>query len=75
MKKSTEIYVALLDEDVDVWRPVIAERLDRDVYRIVEQHYDKDTERWQFQPGDEVVCAMVASEQGPLLAAVRPALA
>jgi hypothetical protein len=33
----TEIYMALLDEGVDVWRPVLAERLHDDVYRIVDQ--------------------------------------
>lgn len=75
MNESTKIYVALLDEGVDVWRPVMAEPLDSDVYRILEQHYDEETEHWQFQPGDTVVCAMVESGEGPILAAVRAALA
>ena len=71
MEDPAEIYVSLLDEGVEVWRPVIAERLDRDVYRIVEQLYDGETERWQFEPGDAVVCAIVESEDGPILGAVR----
>jgi hypothetical protein len=34
---SETIYVALLDEGVDVWRPVKARRLPSGVYLILEQ--------------------------------------
>ena len=51
MSERETIYVALLDEGIEVWRPVAAERLSRDRYLIVDQHYDRDTERWQFEPG------------------------
>jgi hypothetical protein len=74
MTRSTEIYVALLGEGIEVWRPVVAEQVDRDVYRIVEQPYDRETERWEFEPGSEVVCAMRTLDDGPILAAVRPAM-
>jgi hypothetical protein len=67
----TQIFVQLPDELVDVWRPVRAERLDDDRYRIVDQDYDPDVERWQFEPGDRVVCELVDSGDGPILAAVR----
>ena len=67
----SELFVRLLDEGVDVWRPVRAEQLHDGVYRIVEQPYDRDIERWQFVPGDEVVCEMIDSNEGPILAAVR----
>ena len=68
---SDQIFVRLMDEAVDVWRPVRAERLDDDRYRIVEQQYDRDTENWQFEPGDRVVCELVDSSEGSFLAAVR----
>jgi hypothetical protein len=67
----TEIFVRLLDEKVDVWRPVKAEQLDADRFRIVEQPYDRDTERWEFEPGDEVVCELVDSDGDHFLAATR----
>jgi hypothetical protein len=48
--------VALLDEGIDVWRPVEARRLSPDTYLIVDQDYDPHTERWEFEPGTSVKC-------------------
>jgi hypothetical protein len=73
VRDTEEIYVSLLDEGVDVWRPVRAERLGGNVYRILSQPYDREVEAWQFEPGDEVVCEMVASSEGQILAATRKA--
>jgi hypothetical protein len=66
---ATVIFVSLLDEAVDVWRPVSAERVHDDIYRIVDQPYDRDIERWQFEPGDQVACELVDSDEGRILAA------
>jgi hypothetical protein len=68
-----EIYVGLLDEGIDVWRPVKAIHVDGNIYRIAAQAYDSDTETWQFVPGDEVVCEMIDSSEGRILAATRKA--
>ena len=65
-----EIFVRLMDEPVDVWRPVRAEHLYDSCYRIVEQEYDRDIEEWQFEPGDCVLCEMVDASEGSFLAAV-----
>jgi hypothetical protein len=70
MSSLIEIFVSLLDERVDVRRPVQAERLHGNVYRIVDQPYDRGIETWQFEPGDEVVCE---SSDGQILAATRRA--
>ena len=51
-----EIYVAILDEDVSVWRPVRARRISGNAYRIVDQPYDTDDGTWEFTPGMQVVC-------------------
>ena len=64
-----KIYVRLLDEGVDVWRPVEAEQLPPGTYRILEQPYDRVSERWEFTPGDKVVCELVDSTDGRILAA------
>ena len=50
------IYVYLLDEGVDVWRPVLAEKIGESTYRIIEQNYDQSIEIWEFGPGDIVYC-------------------
>lgn len=65
------IYVALLDEAVDVWRPVDAEPVGGGVYRIVAQDYDRDLETWQFEPGEVVVVESIPSSDGPIRAATR----
>jgi hypothetical protein len=73
MTDITQIYVALLDEGVGVWRPVQAERLSGKTYRILSQPYDRSVEAWQFEPGDVVRCEMVESSDGRILAATREA--
>lgn len=66
-----EILVRLLDENVDVWRPVRAEQIASDRFRILEQPYDRGTERWEFEPGDEVMCEFVDFDDGSFLAAIK----
>jgi hypothetical protein len=68
-----EIFVRLLDENVDVWRLVKAERVTGDRFRIVEQSYDRGTERWEFEPGDEVMCELVGSDDEAFPAATKRA--
>ncbi len=68
-----EIFVSLLDEPVDVWRPVQAEHLQGKVYRIVEQPYDREVETWRFGPGDVVLCEVIESSGGEILAATSRA--
>jgi len=48
------IFVKLLDEAVDVWRPVDAEHVADNKYRLLGQI--PETEVWEFQPGDVVHC-------------------
>lgn len=73
MSSSTEIFVSLLDEPVDVWRPIQAEHVHDDVYKITDQPYDRKVETWQFEPGDEVICEQIDSNDGQILAAMRRA--
>jgi hypothetical protein len=73
MTSVAQIYVALLNEGVDVWRPVQAERLSDNTYRILSQPYDQSAESWQFEPGDVVLCEMLESSEGRILAATRKA--
>lgn len=73
MKETGQIYVALLDEAVPVWRPVDTEHLPGDAYRLMGPI--PEGEVWEFQPGDVVRCqrrtfsdgviALVAVERVP----------
>jgi hypothetical protein len=73
MSCAKQIYVSLLGEGVDVWRPVQAEHLGGNVYRIVAQTYQRETESWEFEPGDCVLCEDIESSDGRILAATRRA--
>ncbi|MBI4570522.1 MAG: hypothetical protein HY723_01120 [Chloroflexi bacterium] len=73
MSASVQIFVRLLNEAVDVWRPVRAEQLDQDVYAILNQPYDREIEAWQFEPGDKVVCEMIDLSDSRILAATKRA--
>jgi hypothetical protein len=53
----TTIFVALVDEGTEAWRPVAAERLSEDKYLIVGV-CDTDDEVWQFSPGSVVRCEL-----------------
>jgi hypothetical protein len=71
MTERDTIYVALLDEGIDVWRPVAAERLSRGCYRIVD--HDRGVERWQFEPGTVVRCRKEQRDGRSILIATEAA--
>ena len=54
MNNRTTVYVALLNEGVDVWRPVQAEHVGGDLYRLTGEQPDDET--WPFAVGDVVRC-------------------
>lgn len=51
------VYVSLLNEGTDVWRPVSAIRVAADTYVLLRpSDYDPEDEDWEFLPGEVVVC-------------------
>jgi myo-inositol catabolism protein IolC len=53
----TEVYVKLLDEGTDVWRPVLAERQSDGSFRLrPPESDDLGTEIWEFPPNTRVKC-------------------
>lgn len=64
------IYVALLDEGVDVWRPVPAHQADDQTYVILRPDgYDPTEENWEFPPGSIVKVRSRRVSDGTILAA------
>ena len=51
------VYVRLLDEGTDVWRPVRATASPDGTFRLLEPDgYDPNAERWEFPPLTKVGC-------------------
>jgi hypothetical protein len=62
LRSVTTIYVHLVGEGVDVWRPVEAEPMGAGNFRVLtEQPAD---ERWEFGAGDLVRCEMQTLASG-----------
>lgn len=65
----TTIYMPLLNEGVDVWRPVEATQMSHDVYRVNGEM--PDSEEWAFAPGSAIRCELKALDGGERLTAVE----
>jgi hypothetical protein len=68
----TTVYVMLVDEGVDVWRPVPATNLGNGQYQLLApDDYDPDDESWEFPPGTTVECHPQMLSDGVVLVATR----
>src|ERR1700722_18663925 len=56
------VYVRLIGESVDVWRPVAATFEGNGVYRLTAAQPDGET--WAFPPGSRVLCQRRALDEG-----------
>lgn len=65
-----QVYVRLLDEGTDVWRPVEASLLPSGAYRLVASTDVDPSEVWEFPAGSVVRCEMKTLEGSPTLVAV-----
>ena len=57
-----QIYMPLIEEAVECWRPIEAERIGADLYLVVGTV--PEGEVWTFQPGDAVLCRNHVFEDG-----------
>jgi hypothetical protein len=55
MADITTIYMPLLNEGTAVWRPVTAERINHEAFRVLGPM--PDDEEWEFAPGSVVTVA------------------
>jgi hypothetical protein len=49
------IYVKLLDEGIEVWRPIAAVRTGENTFRITEVEQEGSGESWEFHNGQNVL--------------------
>jgi len=72
MEKISTIYVRLLDEGIEVFRPVQALYIKEQSYSILDHDYDPETETWEFLPGTVVQTDFIINDQGEkFLAAIK----
>ena len=65
------IYVYLLDEGIDVWRPVDGIHIKNNIYQIKPESIIPKTETWQFLPSDIVLCEEKILSKGKQIVAVK----
>lgn len=51
-----QIYIYLLNEGTDVWRPIQALQLGDESFSIPQNTLIPSDEEWEFSPGDTVRC-------------------
>lgn len=57
------MYVRLLEEGTEVFRPVKVSPVGDEVYRI-DEHEIPDDEQWEFQPGQIVRLSRIRTKSG-----------
>lgn len=63
------VYVRLLDEGTDVWRPVAAHHVEGDLFLLAADQPVPEDETWEFSPGSMVLCRPRQLSGGARLAA------
>lgn len=67
---TTLVYIHLLNEGTDVWRPTQGIALGEDIYEILPTpEYDSDDENWEFPPGSLVKCVKQTKDDHQILVA------
>ena len=64
MNKIVQIYVLLLNESTEIWRPVEALKLGKNFYQIISPNPEPDVEKWQFNKGEKVLCSQKTFSDG-----------
>jgi hypothetical protein len=70
---TVKIYIPLLEEGTDTWRPTQAISLGKDLYKVLPTpDYNPRSELWEFLPGSTVRCEKWSSKfAGEILRAVE----
>jgi len=72
MVLTTKIYVKLLNEGTDVWRPIEAQEIGSGIFLILNDfNYDPEDEELEFGPGTMVYCDLQLKSSGKVLVAQK----
>lgn len=68
----TTIYIRLLNDGTEVFRPTSAETVDSALFKVLPtSNYDPEDETWEFLPGSVVECERRRLEEDEVLVAVK----
>jgi hypothetical protein len=68
-----KLFVYLLAEGTDVWRPTEAVSVGDGLFKILPTpEYDPEDEVWEFPPGSVVRCETRQGDSGEYIVAVKP---
>jgi hypothetical protein len=70
MIERTAVYVGLIGEGTDVWRPTSAYRLTEAVYVLSNENFDTETEAWAIAPGSLITVTNQQTRAGFIPVAV-----
>jgi hypothetical protein len=59
-----KIYIELLGEGTQVWRPVEGVHVQGDLYRIIQTNAEPGDERWPFETDSIVRCRLKETQEG-----------
>jgi hypothetical protein len=66
------VYVLITNEPVQVWRPMWADKIENNIYKIKSfSSYDATDEELQFKTGDIVICEKQKKSEGQVLVAIK----
>lgn len=71
MSNDSIVYVSLLDEAVDVWKPMKAKHISNTHYQIADSPDETDYDSLEFKPGEVVRCEERKLSDGLVLVAVE----
>lgn len=64
---TSTIFIRLLDEGIDVWKPVEANQIDADIFEIVSDNPNPEDEKREFTRGQRVRCTEKVSQDGDVI--------
>lgn len=71
--KTVNIYVRLLNEGTEVFRPTQASELGDGLYKLhASSDYDTEDEEWELLPGELVRVELYHGQTGDIALAVKP---
>ena len=68
-----KLFIYLLEEGTDVWRPTQAVAIGDGLFKILPTpEYEPEDEVWEFPPGSIVRCETRQNDTGEYIVAVKP---
>jgi len=68
-----KLFIYLLEEGTDVWRPTQAVAIGDGLFKILPTpEYEPEDEVWEFPPGSIVRCETRQNDSGEYIVAVKP---